>query len=824
MGMATNLGTGLPSQGIRTPRDRRGGGPVPASASSSSYVGLTAGCSPSPVVNMVIGSVRALYTYADGLVRLRPEYREFVSDLFWTLCFIADRVKCGKGNCICNLDRAWDYVKSDYVLVGEGTLHISRDDLVNTITRAWSIIEKWFLGTVPEKKKVSYTYLNMCVVLLVSDHLLAGDLKERESIKRARKSLRDRGIPYVFRSLECIPRGVEDLLIRSGGNSGVSLDYKDGRNGDEVATSFSVKDSPPGDLSGLSPPEPDRPTGRENLEFWKNRVDALEEENAVQRALKESLARKLMEADIEIRSLRERCRRLESSPVGNLVPPTLGMSAEDSSDGYADSDKSDPLSDPTADMKKEDVPHHSMNSGEDEEMRMTKGVNSLLASVIDSLKRMEDRIVRLEMGGRAALSSTRDEDTTGKRTGKRTDRKKTRIGVPQIPLSPRREDEDLTGLDSLGGRPDLPSSEVEPPTMWSKVVKGDGRKRDKGPRKPPLTPSTSTIKVREKPDVQLCGSSSDEKVRRNPRNPAVEIFSPVGNYAEIMKRAKENIQPMDLGIESLTTRKTRKGGTLLEVHGKDSREKAVVLAHRIREVVRDLPGGVRVSSLLGRSNIRLIGLENPISRREIVDAISREGGCSADDIRVGETRTVGRWGLTTVWAQCPEDVADKLAKSGQLKIGWVPVEVQLLRRREAQCFKCLGRGHFQQWCPSSVDRARCCYRCGMEGHTVGRCGARPHCPLCALSGRPSGHKSGGVMCPPIPPRRDSVCVSEGKCAAPTSPYSALRNEDGIDGVLPTSKDGKKRRKRTGSSLYHPPLKSEKEVSGSQPNQVGPTST
>ncbi|XP_012215697.1 uncharacterized protein [Linepithema humile] len=141
---------------------------------------------------------------------------------------------------------------------------------------------------------------------------------------------------------------------------------------------------------------------------------------------------------------------------------------------------------------------------------------------------------------------------------------------------------------------------------------------------------------------------------------------------------------------------------------------------------------------------------------EIIAAISREGGYQADEIRLGRVQVTGRRGLNLAWAQCPADAALKLVEAGSMKIGWTLVRVELLPSRPAQCYRCLGRGHVQQRCPSNVDRAHCCYRCGGEGHTAGSCGERPHCPICALNGRPSGHRAGSTACPSIPPTREIV--------------------------------------------------------------------
>jgi len=239
--------------------------------------------------------------------------------------------------------------------------------------------------------------------------------------------------------------------------------------------------------------------------------------------------------------------------------------------------------------------------------------------------------------------------------------------------------------------------------------------------------------------------------RRLPRSAAVLLTAPTGQYSEAMSRAKKEISLEALGISSLRTRSALTGALLLEIPGVDNEAKADALASQMRRAL-DGMDGVSISRPSRSHELRLRGLDVSVTVEDVLSAVAEQGGCGRDTVRVGPFRPAPT-GLRNVWVRCPARAALLLATPpGRLRIGWSTVQVDLLGLRPTRCYRCLARGHTQQRCPPSMlDRARCCYNCGKEGHGSASCGNPPHCPICASTGKEARHRAGSVACPPVPP-------------------------------------------------------------------------
>ncbi|XP_067209306.1 uncharacterized protein [Linepithema humile] len=491
--------------------------------------------------------------------------------------------------------------------------------------------------------------------------------------------------------------------------------------------------------------------------YWRSRVNVVERDNTAYKAQNENLLRKLSKAEEAIRYLKANPPNLEGPLIRDPRSPTLGRDPMGRSDITLDM-PIDPVTDMELDLEGEAPSRPSVNGGMATKilMEVDRKLSTLMTSMTDSIRRMEDRVARLEQGGRTAPGPAHADE--GKRKEKKGKGKGKGKSVTAPPLLPHRRTEVLSEGDLTAEEPIPHPREMEQP--WTAVVKGGRRKKGKGPQGPPLPPSTTAKKEgktqAKKPSKGVISRAGIK--RRLPRTAAVAISAPDGTYADVMKEARERINLKDLNLNSLKIRNARNGGILLEIAGEQSRMKADALAVKLKEVVADRTDEVRISRPSRRLDFRLVGLgDHSISSREdIIAAISHEGGCDGEEVRLGRVQTGGRRGLNLAWAQCPADAALKLAEVGSVQIGWAQVKVELLQSRPAQCFRCLGRGHVQQRCPSNIDRARCCYRCGEEGHSSGECRRKPHCPLCALKGLPSGHRTGSTDCPPIPPKSKEV--------------------------------------------------------------------
>lgn len=146
-----------------------------------------------------------------------------------------------------------------------------------------------------------------------------------------------------------------------------------------------------------------------------------------------------------------------------------------------------------------------------------------------------------------------------------------------------------------------------------------------------------------------------------------------------------------------------------------------------------------------RGELRIVGLDESIEKEEIRWAIEEEGGCGNKDIRIGEIRKTRR-GLGIVWVQCPLKAAIEIAKKKKIKVGWTIVGVTLLKVRPLQCFKCWHHGHVKDQCRSNVDRSKCCFQYGREGHNAAMCNNAVRCAICTDLGKENAHRVGSIKC------------------------------------------------------------------------------
>lgn len=292
------------------------------------------------------------------------------------------------------------------------------------------------------------------------------------------------------------------------------------------------------------------------------------------------------------------------------------------------------------------------------------------------------------------------------------------------------------------GTKKTPTAEAKPPAGKGprNAAKAAGQGRTGEATGKPVPPKKDGAKKNQAP---LAGKPPR---RRPPRTAAVTLTCPPGEYARVMQVAREKINLRDIGIEALRPRRAATGAIVLEVPGPNGPEKATALRDKMEEALRDIEG-VKVAKPVKMGELRINRILDSTTVDEIREAISRIGGCSAEEVRTGDIKPAPN-GLGTLWAQCPLAAANKVVSTGKIGIGqgWSTLTVQALEPRLLRCYKCLEPGHVQASCPSADNRRSLCYRCSREGHVAKNCEFNPHCAICEGAGRPSAHKMGGRAC------------------------------------------------------------------------------
>lgn len=243
----------------------------------------------------------------------------------------------------------------------------------------------------------------------------------------------------------------------------------------------------------------------------------------------------------------------------------------------------------------------------------------------------------------------------------------------------------------------------------------------------------------------------DKKRPRLPQSAAVVItLQPEAvasglTYAEALLKIRDEISLADLGIEKPSVRITATGSRAIELPGACSVEQADNLAKRAREVLGDV---ACITRPVKRMHIRVIELDESITKNEVIARVATEGGCKPELIRAGEIRPFGR-GSGAIHLSLPVAAARALVEATRLQIGLSTARIRLLQQGPLRCYKCLDVGHTRPVCPSAVDRGVLCFRCGLPGHKALQCtSGKLHCALCADAGRPAEHQMGATKCRP----------------------------------------------------------------------------
>lgn len=299
-----------------------------------------------------------------------------------------------------------------------------------------------------------------------------------------------------------------------------------------------------------------------------------------------------------------------------------------------------------------------------------------------------------------------------------------------------------SATDSGGVSTPLTATTIRP-DEWTSVVKRRRAKRKKGGRdvsRPDHEPHLAVPALTPAPSLR----APTQTRRRPPRTAAVTITG-VGetfSYAAALKKARENIPLVELGIDKSRIRRTINGGRIIEIPGLDAANKADKLADKLRLVLGQEAVVARPSV---KGEVRIVGLDDTVSTAEVASTISEIGGCAVTDVKVRTIRLLSNR-LGAVWAQCPLAAANKVSSLKKMRVGWTIARVELLAARPLQCYKCWRFGHTRFNCGSQANFFGLCFRCGTGGHAARDCTASPRCVVCENKGLDSAHRFGTATC------------------------------------------------------------------------------
>lgn len=279
---------------------------------------------------------------------------------------------------------------------------------------------------------------------------------------------------------------------------------------------------------------------------------------------------------------------------------------------------------------------------------------------------------------------------------------------------------------------------------WATVVRRSKAKKGAPQQRAQQTADKGKGAAHTGPIDRMGTGAKATKLGNTPRTPAVTITAPSGQYGTILREARAKIDLAPLGITEIRPRRAITGAMILEIPGDKEGNKADALAGKLTELFAG-EESIKITRPYKKAELRIRGLDDSVNTTEIIEALSREGKCSVDQIKLGDIKWSPN-GTGTVWVQCPLATAKTVTMQRRLRIGWLSYRVDALPPRRLQCFKCLELGHTSAKCENTEDRSKCCYRCGQEGHKASSCTRSLECPTCRKAGQKSDHKIGTRTC------------------------------------------------------------------------------
>lgn len=364
-------------------------------------------------------------------------------------------------------------------------------------------------------------------------------------------------------------------------------------------------------------------------------------------------------------------------------------------------------------------------------------MNARFAGLEDRL--LPKKVVRppLAADARAAARKSAESPETESQasvTQKENDRAPAPLGMEWAAL-PSRADETVVREDM----------------SWSVVTRRPKKKKDVVANPVAVVKSAPVANTKAKP-----------KLPAVPRSAAVVITLQPGaveqgiDYRTALLKVRETMGPTELGIDDLSLRHTATGSRLIEIPGAQASERADELAQKLQGALAGVAVVARPSK---KADVKLVGLDETVSKEEILAIVQSKVACDASQMKVGEIHFNWR-GEGVSYLSLPVAAAVTLVEMGKVLIGWSVVHVYPLEARPLRCYKCMELGHTRPLCPSETNRGLLCYRCGEPGHRVVDCRVETaRCVLCAEAGRPSGHVMGGKYCKPPPVRGGRLRVA-----------------------------------------------------------------
>ncbi|XP_032690371.1 uncharacterized protein LOC116853411 [Odontomachus brunneus] len=188
----------------------------------------------------------------------------------------------------------------------------------------------------------------------------------------------------------------------------------------------------------------------------------------------------------------------------------------------------------------------------------------------------------------------------------------------------------------------------------------------------PLKAATQTGRCdqgagKDRKNSQGAGGGNKPALPKVPCAAAVTVSCPAGSYADMMRRARNQIDLGELGIGDLRTRRAVTDTLVLEITGPEGHARADALNKRMLALFthkRD----VRIARPMKRADICVLDLDDAATVEDIISAVAVAESCGPGKIKAGEIRP-GPDRMGTLWLRCPLVVAKRITGGGRIRVG-----------------------------------------------------------------------------------------------------------------------------------------------------------
>ena len=233
---------------------------------------------------------------------------------------------------------------------------------------------------------------------------------------------------------------------------------------------------------------------------------------------------------------------------------------------------------------------------------------------------------------------------------------------------------------------------------------------------------------------------SKEKVKLKDKGEALTIKTNTeATYADVLKKMKNNIDPMEMGIDIRTMRRTRTGNILVKFNkGEGQAEKLT------RAIERTLGNDVSVKTITKNCVIDIRDMDEATEEDDIISALITTTKLLPTEVKILNIRdSFARTKQALI--QVPESIATLLLETKKIRIGWVICRVRK-KAKTTQCFRCLDQGHMANTC-KGTDRSDVCRKCCNSGHKSKQCKGQTRCAICQEAGMENiQHYIGSIAC------------------------------------------------------------------------------